>query len=53
MDKRYNVILADPPWKYKNDMVYKRGEKFIQGVNSKSENHYPSMCIQELCRMDI
>jgi len=42
MDKKYNIIYADPPWKY--DM--KRG----QGV---AENHYQTMGIQEICSLPV
>ena len=42
MEKKYNIIYADPPWRY--DM--NRG----QGA---AENHYPTMSIQEICRLPI
>ena len=40
---KYNVILADPPWEYKTDMV----------SGHKSLDHYPSMTNEELKNMDI
>ena len=42
MEKKYNIIYADPPWRY--DM--NRG----QGA---AENHYPTMSIQEICRLPV
>lgn len=42
MGKKYNIIYADPPWKY--DMS--KG----QGV---AENHYRTMSIQEICSLPI
>ena len=41
---KYNVIYADPPWKY--------GDKLIEGYGAV-EHHYTSMTIQELCELDI
>lgn len=45
MQNKYNVILADPPWKY--------NEPFRTGNKNKSEDHYPSMTVHELCAMDV
>lgn len=42
MEKKYNIIYADPPWKY--DMS--KG----QGV---AENYYRTMSIQEICNLPI
>lgn len=42
---KYNVILADPPWKY--------NEPFRAGAKNRSEDHYPSMTERELCAMDV
>ncbi len=42
MTERYNIILADPPWRY--------GNKGGQGV---AENHYPTMHIKEICALPV
>jgi N6-adenosine-specific RNA methylase IME4 len=39
---KYNVILADPPWTYKNT-----------GVEGAVDKEYPTMTIEELCEMPI
>ena len=42
-DKKYNIIYADPPWKYTES-----------GTNAKVEGrHYPSMSLEEICAMPI
>jgi len=43
MDKKYQVIYADPPWRY----------DFSKSDNRKIEKHYPTMTIQEICDMKI
>lgn len=40
---KYNVILADPPWEYKQDMH----------TGHRSTDHYPSMTFKELADMPI
>ena len=40
--KKYNIIYADPPWRYE---MY-RG----QGV---AENHYPTMGIEDICHLPV
>ena len=42
MTERYNIVLADPPWRYDN--------KGGQGV---AENHYPTMDIEEICALPV
>lgn len=39
---KYNVIYADPPWRY--------GQKGLQGA---AEKHYPTMSIDELCALPV
>lgn len=39
--KQYGVILADPPWDYRN------------GGNGRAAAHYPLMTIEELCAMPV
>jgi len=41
-DKKYNIILADPPWRYQ--------DKSCEG---SAESHYSTMSIQELCALPI
>ena len=36
----YNIIYADPPWRYE--------QRKVQGA---AENHYPTMSIDELCAL--
>ena len=39
---QYNIIYADPPWRYEN--------KGGQGV---AENHYPTMSIDDICALPV
>lgn len=41
---KYNVLYADPPWKY--------GDKLVESYGAV-EHHYTSMTNQELCDLDI
>ena len=36
--KKYSVIYADPPWRYK---VYSK-----KGLGRSAESHYPTMCLE-------
>lgn len=40
--KRYQVILADPPWQYRNS-----------GGNGAAGDHYPTMSFEELCDLPV
>lgn len=40
--KKYNIIYADPPWRYQ--------QKSLQGA---AEKHYPTMDIEELCALPV
>ena len=40
--KKYQIIYADPPWRYR--------QKNVQGA---AENHYPTMSLEELCSLPI
>lgn len=40
--KKYNVIYADPPWRYE--------QKSLQGA---AENHYPTMNINDMCALPV
>src|SRR5262245_504352 len=41
---RYGVILADPPWSYRNE-----GER----LNGTARGHYNTMSVDELCRLKV
>jgi N6-adenosine-specific RNA methylase IME4 len=43
-DDKFQIIYADPPWKYGNSMP---------DYFTEQANHYPLMTIQELCDMPI
>ena len=40
--KRYQIIYADPPWRYE--------QKSMQGA---AEKHYPTMSIADLCVLPV
>lgn len=42
MNKKYNIIYADPPWKYK--------DKTCDGC---AEAHYKTMSIQDICNLRV
>lgn len=42
-DKKYNVIYADPPWRY----------DFSKDNADKIENHYPTMTVEDICKLPI
>jgi N6-adenosine-specific RNA methylase IME4 len=41
-DRRFAIILADPPWSYEN-----------QGVNGAAENHYPVMPTEAIAALPV
>lgn len=41
-DKKYNIIYADPPWKYQD-----------KGCNGNVASHYSTMKAQEICDLPI
>jgi len=41
--KKYQVIYADPPWRY----------SFSKSKSRKIENQYPTMSIEDICKMEI
>ena len=43
-DKKYDIIYADPPWKYKGARI---------GTGSHVETPYPEMTIAELCDLPV
>lgn len=42
-EKLYDVIYADPAWRY----------DFAETDNRKIENHYPTMSIEEICALHV
>lgn len=44
-DRKYPIILADPPWKYENPRMGKG--------NRSTENHYPTMDLEEICSLAV
>ena len=42
IQKKYNIIYADPPWNYR-----------LNKVQGSAEQHYPTMSIEELCALPI
>jgi len=50
--KKYSVILADPPWSYRDigmDWAAKEGTKYRRSVM----NHYGVMTIEDICALPI
>jgi N6-adenosine-specific RNA methylase IME4 len=45
-NKRYGVILADPPWRFE---PYSR----ITGMDRAAENHYPTSALEEIKALDV
>jgi len=39
---KYNIIYADPPWKYQQN-----------GVKGAAENHYSTMSLDEICALPV
>lgn len=46
MDERYRIVLADPPWSYRN-------KKTGGSMTSGSETQYPTMSVEEICAIDV
>ena len=43
--KKYSVIYADPPWRYK---VYSK-----KGLGRSAESHYPTMSLEDIKALPI
>lgn len=41
-EKKYNIIYADPPWRYER-----------RGVPGNPDQHYPTMTLEEICRLPV
>lgn len=47
MSKKYDIVIADPPWQYKEKVFL--GNK----INSSAEHHYTTMSLSDLKNMDV
>lgn len=47
INKKYQIIYADPPWSYK---VWSEDKKVAQGT---AKHHYPTMKIEDICALPI
>lgn len=45
MDKKYSIILADPPWGYR---VWSK-----KGMGRSAEDHYPTMSMEDICALPV
>ncbi len=45
IDKKYNIIYADPPWQYK---VYSK-----KGLGRSAESHYPTMSLEAIKALPV
>jgi hypothetical protein len=45
-DRRYPIILADPPWKYE-------AYDLASGMTRAAEVHYPTMTTEEICALAV
>lgn len=44
-ERRYPIILADPPWRYENPPM--------GGTNRSIENHYPTLDLNGICALPV
>ncbi len=44
-DKKYNIIYADPPWRYR---AYSK-----KGLGRSAESHYPTTSIDDICSLPV
>lgn len=47
LEGMYRVILADPPWSYRNN------RPTDDGSMTRAEEHYPAMSIDDLCKLPV
>ena len=48
-DKKYQIIYADPPWKYKDKAEYKKFRPHGFGA----EFHYQTISTDEICKLNV
>lgn len=41
-NKKYDIIYADPPWRYSD-----------KGCSGSAEKHYPTMTVEEICKLHV
>lgn len=41
-NKKYSIIYADPPWRYKN-----------KGCSGSAESHYSTMTLEDICNLPV
>jgi hypothetical protein len=41
-NKKYDIIYADPPWRYSD-----------KGCSGSAEKHYPTMTVEEICKLPV
>lgn len=51
----YNVVLADPPWKYKDSVKSRRNGDgtYTRPEGYRSTDHYPSMTLDEMAGIPV
>lgn len=42
MSGRYQIVYADPPWRYQD-----------KGCNGAAEGHYPTMSLEKICQLPV
>lgn len=50
-DKKYSVLLADPPWHFRNYSADKPG--MIHNRSRGQNRHYPTMTTDEICALPV
>lgn len=48
MNKKYNIIYADPPWSYKKGTPFKKASGF-----KHVSDHYPTMTVNEIASLPV
>jgi N6-adenosine-specific RNA methylase IME4 len=49
--KTYDIILADPPWHFKNYSADKPGK--LNGRSRGAAKHYPTMATDDICKLSV
>uniref|UniRef100_A0A6M3JM90 Putative methyltransferase n=3 Tax=viral metagenome TaxID=1070528 RepID=A0A6M3JM90_9ZZZZ len=52
-DKKYQIILADPPWSYRNKKVFSKFKNKLGYVDGGCLNKYPTMSLDEICNLPL
>ncbi len=51
MNKKYQIIYADPPWYMRNDNYGHIGSTKLSGFGASSR--YPTMSCEDICKLPI